>query len=72
MMDMSIEALEFELKHDAENLLRRSDTGNLTERDVGLVKLVVCSGLYPHYAVTDDANHARRISEQVYHTKAKK
>ncbi|KAJ3048899.1 DEAH (Asp-Glu-Ala-His) box polypeptide 34 [Rhizophlyctis rosea] len=70
--DVSIEALEFELKHDAESLLKRSDTGNLTERDVGLVKLVVCSGLYPHLAVTDDANHARRLSEQVYHTKAKK
>ncbi|KAJ3038261.1 DEAH (Asp-Glu-Ala-His) box polypeptide 34 [Rhizophlyctis rosea] len=70
--DVSIEALEFELKHDAENLLKRSDAGNLTERDVALVKLVVCSGLYPHLAVTDDANHARKLQERVYHTTGKR
>ncbi|KND02720.1 uncharacterized protein SPPG_01803 [Spizellomyces punctatus DAOM BR117] len=70
--DMSVDALEFSLKHDARELFQRSDVGNLTERDVNLLKLVVCSGLYPHLAVPDEANHVRRATEQVFHTKGKR
>ncbi|KAJ3300017.1 DEAH (Asp-Glu-Ala-His) box polypeptide 34 [Borealophlyctis nickersoniae] len=70
--DISIDALEFALKNDAASLLRRSDAGNLTERDVGLLKLIVCSGLYPHLAVADEANHTRTGLEQMFHTKGKR
>lgn len=70
--DMSVDALEFSLKHDAKELLERSDVENLTERDVNLLKLVVCSGLYPHLAVPDEANHVRRATEQAFHTKGKR
>ncbi|KAJ3354911.1 DEAH (Asp-Glu-Ala-His) box polypeptide 34 [Entophlyctis luteolus] len=70
--DISVNHLEFSLKHDASSLLVKSDTANLTKRDANLVRLVCCSGLYPHIAIADDANSYRPASEQVYHTKTKR
>jgi hypothetical protein len=63
--DVSVNHLEFSLKHDASSLLSRTDTANLTKRDLNLIKLVCCSGLYPHLAIPDSANPYRSVTEQV-------
>ncbi|KAJ3399434.1 DEAH (Asp-Glu-Ala-His) box polypeptide 34, partial [Chytriomyces hyalinus] len=72
LQDLSVHHLEFSLKHDASALLSKSDTAGLSKRDVNLIRLVCCSGMYPHLAIADDANRFRPDSEQVYHTKSKR
>jgi hypothetical protein len=68
----SINELEFSLKHDADVLLSRSDVSVLSSSDVNLIKLVLCSGLYPNISISDSANYARKLSEQTFHTSSKK
>ncbi|KAJ3378304.1 DEAH (Asp-Glu-Ala-His) box polypeptide 34, partial [Lobulomyces angularis] len=70
--DMTIDELEFTLKQDAEQLLQKTDVTNLTSVDVGLIKLIICSGLYPHFAIADENNHNKMYSEQIFHTKTKR
>ncbi|KAJ3092192.1 DEAH (Asp-Glu-Ala-His) box polypeptide 34 [Quaeritorhiza haematococci] len=70
--DMSVNELEFVLRHNPHELLNKSDAGNLTVRDLNLIKLIVCAGLYPQLAIADEANHARRVHEQFFHTKTKR
>ncbi|KAI9091260.1 P-loop containing nucleoside triphosphate hydrolase protein [Phlyctochytrium arcticum] len=70
--NMSVDALEFSLKHNATDLLNQSDVENLSDRDVNLLKLIICSGLYPHLASPDEANHARKLTDQVFHTRSKR
>eukprot|EP01134_Creolimax_fragrantissima_P003109 CFRG3109T1 len=43
----------------------------LSEGDTILLSLVVASGLYPNLAISDAANHARRQSDYVFHTRSK-
>jgi hypothetical protein len=64
--------LEFKLFHNLADLqeasaLRRS----FSLRDLNVLKLVVCSGLYPQLAIPDDCNSYRKDSDQVFHTKSK-
>jgi hypothetical protein len=68
----SINELEFSIKHDAEDLLRRTDVDALTATDINLIKLILCSGLYPNIAISDEANYARKLQEQAFHTSSKK
>ncbi|KAJ3073573.1 DEAH (Asp-Glu-Ala-His) box polypeptide 34 [Podochytrium sp. JEL0797] len=72
MADLSVHHLEFSLNNDPSALLAKSDASNLTKRDANLVRLVICSGLYPHIAIPDESNAFRPASEQVYHTKTKR
>ncbi|KAJ1557203.1 DEAH (Asp-Glu-Ala-His) box polypeptide 34 [Nowakowskiella sp. JEL0078] len=44
----------------------------LTKRDLNVLKLIICAGLYPHLAFSDEANYAKRPTEQVFHTKTKR
>lgn len=69
---MSVDELEFTLKHDATALFQSSDVGNLSNRDVNLLKLILCSGMYPNLALPDDANPSRKPTEQFFHTKSKR
>ncbi|TPX59428.1 hypothetical protein PhCBS80983_g02487 [Powellomyces hirtus] len=71
--DMSIDALEFSLRHDGVGgLTPAADVGSLCERDINILKLIICSGLYPHQAVPDDTNHTRDVREQLFHTRSKR
>ncbi|KAJ3022102.1 DEAH (Asp-Glu-Ala-His) box polypeptide 34 [Thoreauomyces humboldtii] len=67
--DLSIDALEFALKHGKN--LDTSGT-DLDEAEISMLKIIICSGLYPHLAIPDDANHLRNNREQIFHTKAKR
>ena len=42
---------------------------NFTRRDVNLLKIILCSGLYPQVAIADDCNTFKSSSEQAFHTK---
>ncbi|KAJ3327687.1 DEAH (Asp-Glu-Ala-His) box polypeptide 34, partial [Gonapodya sp. JEL0774] len=68
---MNIHDLEFALKNDASKLFKKADA-DLYQNDVNLLKLVVASGLYPHFAIPDENNYTRRETDQVFHTKHKK
>ena len=42
---------------------------NFTLRDINLLKIILCSGLYPQVAISDDCNSYKSTSEQAFHTK---
>ena len=39
-------------------------------KDINLLKVILCSGLYPQLAIADPHNSHKADSEQMYHTKA--
>ena len=44
---------------------------SLTLREINLLKVILCSGLYPQLAIADDCNSYRKDSDQVFHTKVR-
>lgn len=70
-----IHAVEFSAKHDVESLylrLYKYRPASLFEKKMNVLKLIVCSGLYPNVAMPDEGNATRRIQDHVYHTKLKR
>ncbi|KAH7975773.1 hypothetical protein HPB52_005015 [Rhipicephalus sanguineus] len=49
--------------------LRRSRSFGF--HDLSLMKLILCSGVYPQIAISDDHNSYKRDSDQLFHTKGK-
>jgi ATP-dependent RNA helicase DHX34 len=70
--DPTLNDLEFSLNTDPLSLIRNSKSEFLTNAQVGVLKLVICSGLYPNIAIADDSNHTRRGTEHFFHTKTRK
>ncbi|BFY97868.1 hypothetical protein BsWGS_00907 [Bradybaena similaris] len=67
-----IKDLEFRLSNDLSQLQETSNQSrNFTLRDINLIKIILCSGLYPQVAIADDCNTYKRDSEQAFHTKNK-
>lgn len=67
-----IKDLEFRLSHDLNKLQEISNKSrSFTLRDINLLKIILCSGLYPQVAIPDDCNSYKTDSEQVFHTKNK-
>ncbi|XP_060072123.1 probable ATP-dependent RNA helicase DHX34 [Ylistrum balloti] len=67
-----IKDLEFRLSHDIDKLHETSNKNrNFNRRDVNLLKIILCSGLYPQVAISDDCNSYKSDSEQSFHTKSK-
>jgi hypothetical protein len=60
------------LKHNAEDLLNKSDIASLSIKEINLIKLLLCSGLYPNIAIADEANYYRKLQEQTFHTSSKR
>jgi hypothetical protein len=50
---------------------RLSETTELTQQEVHLLKMIICSGLYPNVALPDEDNIHRKSNEQIYHTPTK-
>ena len=70
--ETDIRDMEFKLTHDLDklqrsSLLRRS----FTLRDLNLLKIILCCGLYPQMAIPDEHNMSKNVSEQVFHTTRK-
>ena len=38
-------------------------------KDIALLKVILCSGLYPQIAVPDEFNSFKKDSDQIFHTK---
>jgi hypothetical protein len=68
----SVNELEFSLKHNPEDLLNKSDILALSIKEINLIKLLLCSGLYPNIAIADEANYYRKLQEQAFHTCSKR
>ena len=67
-----IRDLEFKLTHDLDKLQAGSTARrSFTLREINLLKIILCSGLYPNLAVPDDNNTWKRDSEQLFHSQSK-
>ncbi|KAJ7391719.1 DEAH (Asp-Glu-Ala-His) box polypeptide 34 [Desmophyllum pertusum] len=67
-----IRDLEFKLTHDLDKLEAGSTARrSFTLRDINLLKIILCSGLYPNLALPDENNTNKRDSEQLFHSKSK-
>ncbi|KAI9270835.1 P-loop containing nucleoside triphosphate hydrolase protein [Sporodiniella umbellata] len=66
---VDVRDLEFSLMHNIRQL--RSQASCLTERQTNLVKLVICSALYPQLAIGDEHNPHRNSNELLFHTPVK-
>ena len=71
-IDSSIRDLEFRLANDISSLhQQQNDSRRMTLRDITLLKVILCSGLYPQVAIADEHNSFKRDSDQVFHTRSK-
>jgi len=71
-IDSSIRDLEFRLTNDVSSLNQQQrDSRRMTLRDMTLLKVILCSGLYPQIAISDEHNSFKRDSDQVFHTRSK-
>ncbi|XP_041367761.1 probable ATP-dependent RNA helicase DHX34 [Gigantopelta aegis] len=67
-----VKDLEFRLSHDLDQLQETANKSRrFTRRDINLLKVILCSGLYPQVAIADDCNSYKPDSEQAFHTKNK-
>ncbi|XP_071561060.1 probable ATP-dependent RNA helicase DHX34 isoform X3 [Temnothorax nylanderi] len=70
--ELDIKDIEFRMRNDSsqvQNLLTASTA--CSYKDLTMLKLILCSGLYPQFACADEFNYCKSISEQLFHTKAK-
>ncbi|XP_077256228.1 putative ATP-dependent RNA helicase DHX34 isoform X2 [Temnothorax americanus] len=70
--ELDIKDIEFRMRNDSSqvrNLLTASTA--CSYKDLTMLKLILCSGLYPQFACADEFNYCKSISEQLFHTKAK-
>ncbi|KAL6256792.1 hypothetical protein P5V15_011732 [Pogonomyrmex californicus] len=69
---LDIKDIEFRMRNDSsqvQNLLTASTA--CSYKDLTMLKLILCSGLYPQFACADEFNYCKSTSEQLFHTKAK-
>ncbi|GLH05301.1 ATP-dependent RNA helicase DHX8 [Gryllus bimaculatus] len=70
--DADVRDVEFRLSHSGsqlQNLLVGASANSAAE--LGLLKLLVVSGLYPQLAVADEFNASKSVSEMLFHTSTK-
>lgn len=65
-----IRDLEFALANNIDDLRNRSGEA-VSSSTASLIKLIICSGLYPQFAFPDEHNPYRKSNELVYHTQCK-
>ncbi|CAL7944803.1 unnamed protein product [Xylocopa violacea] len=70
--EIDIKDVEFRMRNDpnqVQNLLIAATA--CSYKDLTMLKLILCSGLYPQFACADEFNYCKSMSEQLFHTKAK-
>ncbi|XP_072767032.1 probable ATP-dependent RNA helicase DHX34 [Anoplolepis gracilipes] len=70
--ELDIKDIEFRMRNDSsqvQNLLTASTA--CSYKDLTMLKLILCSGLYPQFACADEYNYCKSMNEQLFHTKAK-
>lgn len=67
-----IRDIEFRLINDINALKEMStDSQNYRSKDINMLKLILCSGLYPQVAIADEFNTYKRDCDQFFHTKVR-
>ncbi|XP_068226643.1 probable ATP-dependent RNA helicase DHX34 [Palaemon carinicauda] len=67
-----IKDLDFRIKNDQKRLHEIYRSSNIhTFKDVLMLKIILCSGLYPNVAIADEHNNYKPGSEQLFHTSSK-
>ncbi|CAF3706816.1 unnamed protein product, partial [Rotaria sp. Silwood1] len=67
-----IRDIEFRIINDLSTLKEMStDSQNYRSKDINMLKLILCSGLYPQIAIADEFNNYKRDCDQFFHTKTK-
>lgn len=70
--EVDIKDIEFKIQHDKNQVKELSRTGrDFTYRDLLILKIILCSGLYPQFAIADEHNSYKPGSDQLFHTKVK-
>lgn len=65
-----IRDIEFRLINDINSLKEMStDSQNYRTKDINMLKLILCSGLFPQVAIADEFNNYKRDCDQFFHTK---
>ncbi|XP_070155640.1 probable ATP-dependent RNA helicase DHX34 isoform X2 [Polyergus mexicanus] len=70
--ELDIKDIEFRMRNDSnqvQNLLTASTA--CSYKNLTMLKLILCSGLYPQFACADEYNYCKSMNEQLFHTKAK-
>ncbi|KZC06163.1 putative ATP-dependent RNA helicase DHX34, partial [Dufourea novaeangliae] len=70
--EIDIKDIEFRMKNDpsqVQNLLTAATA--YSYKDLTMLKIILCSGLYPQFACADEFNYCKSVNEQLFHTKAK-
>jgi len=71
-IDSAIRDLEFRITNDVTSLHQQQiESQKMTLRDMTLLKVILCSGLYPQIAIADEHNSFKRDSDHVFHTHSK-
>ncbi|KAK7086410.1 DEAH (Asp-Glu-Ala-His) box polypeptide 34 [Halocaridina rubra] len=67
-----IKDLDFRIKNDQKQLSNiYRDSYIRSFKDIIMLKIILCSGLYPNVAIGDEHNNYKPGSEQLFHTAAK-
>ncbi|KAI8092632.1 putative ATP-dependent RNA helicase DHX34-like protein [Halteromyces radiatus] len=64
---VDIRALEFSMGNNLKRLERRATLNMSDDHTIQLLKLIICSSLYPQFAIGDDHNPYRKSDELVFH-----
>ena len=51
--------------------VQETSSGTMNVRESTLLKVILCSGLYPQVAIPDEHNSYKSGSEQIFHTKVR-
>lgn len=67
-----IHDLKFNLQNDAEKLASETvDLKNYLRKDMNILKMILCSSLYPQFAIADEFNSYQSSSDLIFHTRSK-
>ncbi|XP_043272720.1 probable ATP-dependent RNA helicase DHX34 isoform X2 [Venturia canescens] len=70
--EIDIKDVEFRMKNDSSQVQQLLAAATACSyKDLTILKLILCSGLYPQFAVADEFNYCKSMNEQLYHTKGK-
>ncbi len=64
--EFDLRDVDFKLSHTLQDIHHSSAT--LSKHDLNVIKIILCSGLYPNLALPDEHNANHKESDQVYHT----
>ena len=69
---LDIKDIEFRMRNDASKVRNLLESAKAySYKDLTVLKLILCSGLYPQFSIADEFNHAKGPSEQMFHTRVK-